>query len=298
MSLLTKYKDRFELRGFFFIAPAIIFLLFVVIYPLFKVFEYSFQEYSTKHSFIFVGLKQYQTLFSDELFWISMKNTFIFTIGTIILDLALSWGIALLLNVKWPNLKVRNFFRGALLLPFLFSAPASALLWGILYQPLGFLNYINEQIFGITINFLGDPKLALFSVLWVNVWKNFPLIMILILGGLQSIPKSIYEAARIDGASRVQSFWHITLPQMRSLMMTIIVIDFATTFIHFDLVWTMTKGGPLRSTYLISFFLYQRGMQAFKFGYASAVGVITMLIVSICVATYIFIYSKRVEARA
>lgn len=298
MSLLAEYKDRFELRGFLFIAPAIIFLLFVVIYPLFKVFEYSFQEYIAQASFTFAGLKQYQRLFADELFWTSIKNTFIFTLGTIILDLAISWGMALLLNARWPNLKIRNFFRGALLLPFLFSAPAAALLWGILYQPLGLLNYVIEQFFGTTISFLGSPRWALLSVLWVNVWKNFPLIMILILGGLQSIPQNLYEAARIDGASRVQSFWHITLPQMRSLMMTIIVIDFATTFIHFDLVWTMTKGGPLRSTHLISFFLYQRGMQAFKFGYASAIGVVTALIISVCIGAYIILSYKRIEAQA
>lgn len=102
----------------------------------------------------------------------------------------------------------------------------------------------------------------------------------------------------MDGADWFQSLWHITLPQMRTLMMTIIVIDFATTFIHFDLVWTMTKGGPLRSTYLISFFLYQRGMQAFKFGYASAVGVIIALIVSACVGPLVFFYSKRWEVKA
>ncbi len=297
MSLLTEYENKFELKGFLFIAPAIIFLLLIVIYPLFKVFEYSFHEYTAGSSFVFAGLKQYQRLFSDELFWTSMKNTFIFTIGTIILDLAISWGIALLLNVKWPDLKLRNFFRGALLLPFLFSAPASALLWGILYQPLGFLNYINEQIFGTAISFLGDARYALLSVLWVNVWKNFPLIMILILGGLQSIPRNMYEAARIDGANRFESFWYITLPRMRSLIMTIIVIDFATTFIHFDLVWTMTKGGPLRSTHLISFFLYQRGMRAFKFGYASAIGVVTALIISVCIGVYIILYSKRMEAQ-
>jgi len=298
MSLLMGYKKRLGLEGFFFIAPAIIFLLFIIVYPLFTVFRYSFQEYSPHHSFVFVGLKQYRSLFADELFWISIKNTFLFTIGTIVLDLAISWGIALLLNARWPHFKIRNFFRGALLLPFLFSAPAAALLWGILYQPLGPLNYVIEQFFGTTISFLGDSRWALLSVLWVNVWKNFPLIMILILGGLQSIPQNLYEAARIDGASRVQSFWHITLPQMRSLMMTIIVIDFATTFIHFDLVWTMTKGGPLRSTHLISFFLYQRGMQAFKFGYASAIGVVTALIISVCMGAYIILYYKRIEAQA
>ncbi|MBE0479158.1 sugar ABC transporter permease, partial [Candidatus Aerophobetes bacterium] len=227
--------------------PAVIFLLIVVIYPLIKVFEYSFHEYSG--GFVFVGLRHYKTLFADELFWTSLKNTSLFTAGTIFLDLSLAWGIALLLNSKWPHHKLRNFFRGALILPFLFSAPASALLWGILYQPLGFLNFIIERLFGTTLNFLGDPQYALFSVLWVSVWRNFPLIMILVLGGLQSIPRNLHEAARIDGANRIQRLWFVTLPQMRSLMATIIVIDFATTFIHFDLVWTMTQGGPLRSTY-------------------------------------------------
>lgn len=297
MSVWTGYKDRFDFRGFFYVGPAFIFLLLIVIFPLFKVFQYSFQEYFDR-SFVFTGLMNYQRLFSDKLFWLSIKNTFIFTIGTIILHLAISWVIALLLNAQGPNPKVRNFFRGALLFPFLFSAPAAALLWGILYQPLGYLNYIIEQLFGTTINFLGDPRYALFSVLLVNLWTSFPLYMILILGGLQSISKSMYEAARMDGADWFQSFWHITLPQMRTLMMTIIVIDFATTFIHFDLVWTMTKGGPLRSTYLISFFLYQRGMQAFKFGYASAVGVIIALIVSACVGPLVFFYSKRWEVKA
>lgn len=297
MSLWTRYKGRFDLRGFFYVGPAFVFLLLIVIFPLFKVFQYSFQEYFDR-SFVFTGLMNYQRLFSDELFWLSIKNTFIFTIGTIILHLVISWVMALLLNAKGPSLKVRNFFRGALLFPFLFSAPAAALLWGILYQPLGYPNYIIEQLFGTTINFLGDPRYALFSVLLVNLWTSFPLYMILILGGLQSISKSMYEAARMDGADWFQSLWHITLPQMRTLMMTIIVIDFATTFIHFDLVWTMTKGGPLRSTYLISFFLYQRGMQAFKFGYASAVGVIIALIVSACVGPLVFFYSKRWEVKA
>lgn len=293
--MIGRYQGKVEWRGFLFLLPAILFLLLVVIYPLFKVFQYSFHKYTTQGAFAFAGLKHYEQLLQDGLFWISLKNTFLFTAGTIALDLALSWGIALLLNIKWPNLRIRNFFRGALLLPFLFSAPASALLWGILYQPLGLLNYIIELFSGTTIGFLGDTRYALLSVLWVNVWKNFPLIMILILGGLQSIPQTLYEAAAIDGAKRIQRFWHVTLPQMRSLMMTVIVIDFATTFIHFDLVWTMTKGGPLRTTYLISFFLYQRGMKAFKFGYASAIGVVTALVISVCVGVYILIYSRRAE---
>ncbi|MFQ5796723.1 MAG: carbohydrate ABC transporter permease [Candidatus Bipolaricaulia bacterium] len=299
--MLEEFKDRYDLEGFFFLAPALIFLLLGIAFPLFKVFQLSFQEYSVQsQSFAFVGLKQYQRLFSDPLFGVSLKNTFIFTGGSIALHLAIAFPIALLLNAKWPNTKARNFFRGALIFPFLFSAPAAALVWGLLYFPLGPLNYIIERLSGTTIAFLGDTRWALASILFVNTWWSFPLYMILILGGLQSISKSLYDAARVDGANWLQSFRYVTLPQLRSLTMTIIIIDFATTFIHFDLVWIMTRGGPLRSTYLISFFLYQKGLQDFRLGYGAAIGVIIALIAAVCIATYMFLYSRgeRTEAQA
>jgi len=289
-------KDKFDFRVFFFIGPAIIFLILIIIYPLFMVLPCSFQEYSAQsHSFFFVGLKQYQRLFSDSLFWLSIKTTFIFTIITIILHLVVAWVIALLLNAEWPSVRARNFFRGALILPYIFSPPAAALLWGILYHPLGLLSYLSRQLLHTRIGFLSDPKVAMFSVLLVNAWNCYPLYMILLLGGLQSILKSMYDAAKVDGANRLQLFLHITLPQMSSLIMTIIIIDFITTFIHFDLVWIMTKGGPLRSTYLISFFLYEKGLLPYKFGYASALSVIIALFISVFLFIYVVSYFKRWE---
>jgi ABC-type sugar transport system permease subunit len=122
--------------------------------------------------------------------------------------------------------------------------------------------------------------------------------MVLILGGLQSIPAVLYDAARVDGANWFQTFLHVTIPQMRTLTMTIVLIDFATTFIHFDLVWTMTKGGPLRSTYLMSFFLYQKGLKVFKLGYGSAIGVVVAVIMAFCIATYLLLYTKGEELEA
>ena len=216
-------------------------ILLSIAFPLFRVIQSSFQEYSAQAGgFQYVGLNQYQHLFSDSLFWISVHNTFIFTLGSIALHLGIAFPIALLLNTRWPNDKIRNFFRGAFILPFLFSPPAAALLWGLLFRPLGPLNYGLSR-FGVEpIAFLGDPNWALFSVMLVNCWVYFPLYMILILGGLQAIPKILYDAARVDGANWFQRFIHVTLPQMRMLVMTVILIDFATSFIHFDLVWTMT----------------------------------------------------------
>jgi len=294
-----RFRNRYDVEGFVFLAPALTLLVLSIAFPLFRVIQRSFQEYSTQAgAFQYVGLKQYQRLFSDTLFWISVRNTFIFTTGSIALHLGFSYPIALLLNAEWPNIKVRNFFRGAFILPFLFSPPAAALLWGLLFRPLGPLNYALGKLSIPPIAFLGDTNWALFSVMLVNAWVYFPLYMILILGGLQSIPKILYDAARVDGANWFQRFIYVTLPQMRTLVMTVILIDFATSFIHFDLVWTMTKGGPLRSTYLISFFLYEKGLRDFRLGYGSAVGVVIALIMAICISAYVFVAIRREEVAA
>jgi ABC-type sugar transport system permease subunit len=292
-------RTKYDLKGLLFLAPALVFLTFSIAFPLFSIFQRSFQEYSVQiRSFVSVGIDQYRKLFSDPLFWTSLKNTFLFTGGSILLHLGISYPVALLLSAKWPSIRTRNFFRGALLFPFLFSAPAAALLWGLLFRPLGPLNYVIESVFGSTVAFLGDTRWALASVLLVNGWKSFPLYMVLILGGLQSIPTVLYDAARVDGANWFQTFLHVTIPQMRTLTMTIVLIDFATTFIHFDLVWTMTKGGPLRSTYLMSFFLYQKGLKVFKLGYGSAIGVVVAVIMAFCIATYLLLYTKGEELEA
>ena len=294
-----KIRVRYDLKGLFFLAPALVFLALSIAFPLFRVFQRSFQEYSAEFgSFVSVDFDQYRKLFADPLFWTSLKNTFLFTGGSILLHLGISYPIALLLSLNWPSKRTRNVFRGSLISPFLFSAPAAALLWGLLFRPLGPLNYLIESIFGTTVAFLGDTRWALISVLIVNGWKSFPLYMVLILGGLQSIPVSLYDAARVDGANWFQTVLKVTIPMMRSLTMTIVLIDFATTFIHFDLVWIMTKGGPMRSTYLMSFFLYEKGLKVFKLGYGSAVGVVVAVIMTFCIAAYLLIYSRGEELKA
>jgi len=297
--MFERIRARYELKGLLFLAPALVFLALSIAFPLFRVFQRSFQEYSVElRSFVSVGFDQYRKLFADPLFWTSLKNTFLFTGGSIILHLGISYPIALLLSANWPSIRTRNIFRGSLISPFLFSAPAAALLWGLLFRPLGPLNYLIESIFGTTVAFLGDVRWALISVLLVNGWKSFPLYMVLILGGLQAIPVSLYDAARVDGANWFQTVWKVTIPMMRTLTMTIVLIDFATTFIHFDLVWTMTKGGPMRTTYLMSFFLYEKGLKVFRLGYGSAVGVVVAVIMTFCIAAYLSIYSRGKELKA
>ena len=290
------YKSHPEVMGIIFIAPAMIYLFIVIVYPLITIIPSSFQEYVTSsRSFIFVGLKQYQRLLSDRVFWTSIKTTFIFTVIMVIQHLVLGLAVASLLNARWFSIRLRNFFRGIILLPWIFSPAASALLWGILYHPRGLLTYLTQQFLHMRIGFLSDPRWALFSVLLVNAWNYAPFCIIILLGGLQSIPDSLYEAAKVDGSNWIESFLYITLPQMKFIITTLAVIIFITTFVHFDLVWIMTGGGPLRSTYLISFYLYNKGMLTYKFGYASAVSVVMAFFISIFVVINLILYSRKGE---
>jgi multiple sugar transport system permease protein len=295
----VRLRERYDLRGFWFLAPALVLLALSVAFPLFRVFQRSFQEFSSEASaFQNVGIQQYRDLVGDPLFWTSLRNTLVFTLGSIGLHLGIAFPIALFFNARWPSLRVRNFFRGVVILPFLFSPPAAALLWGLLFRPLGPINYGLTQLFGASVSFLGDPNWALFSVMLVNAWVYFPLYMILILGGLQSIPPMLHDAARVDGAGWLQRVVHVTIPHLRNLLMTIVIIDFATSFVHFDLVWTMTKGGPLRSTYLISFFLYEKGLADFRYGYGSAVGVVIASFMAVCIVAYVLLLTRQQERTA
>ena len=246
-------------------------ILLSIAFPLFRVIQSSFQEYSAQAGgFQYVGLNQYQHLFSDSLFWISVYNTFIFTLGSIALHLGIAFPIALLLNTRWPNDKIRNFFRGAFILPFLFSPPAAALLWGLLFRPLGPLNYGLSR-FGVEpIAFLGDPNWALFSVMLVNCWVYFPLYMILILGGLQAIPKILYDAARVDGANWFQRFIYVTIPLLLPTILFVMVFSLLSAVKVFLNPMVMTEGGPHGTTRVLPYFIYETGFSFFRMGEAAA----------------------------
>src|SRR5262249_46633458 len=152
----------------------------------------------------FIGLRNYSDVLKDPVFWQSLKNTVIYTVGSMILHLLVGGFLAVLLNEKWANTPIRNFVRGLLILPWLFSLAASALMWALLYSPFGPLNYLLTAtgLAAQTVDFLGDRNIVLWSLVLINVWKSFPFYMVMILGGLQSIPADLYDAAHVDGASR------------------------------------------------------------------------------------------------
>jgi multiple sugar transport system permease protein len=282
--------------GYLFIAPAVVFLLLVLVYPLLTTLRLSFEEVVVRtRTTSFVGLQNYARLIEDRIFWESLKNTLYYTIGSTVLHLLVGGFFALLLNEKWAASPIRNLFRGLLILPWLFSMAASALMWALLYSPLGALNHIllSTGLVSTPVDFLGDRNVVMWSLITINVWKSFPFYMVMILGGLQSIPLDLYDAAHVDGANRLQRFRHVTLPMLRPVLVAITAIDFITTFSVFDIVKLMTNGGPIRATTTTAFYVWQTGFRDVNFGYGSAISVVMLIVLGLGTLVYLRIVSTR-----
>jgi ABC-type sugar transport system permease subunit len=223
--------------------------------------------FSTQSSFI--GLDNYSRMLSSDEFWMVLKNTLIYTLGTIPLNMALSLLIAYVLNKK---LKGKKFLRTAFFAPVVISPVAAAVIWRWLYDPnFGLLNYF-IGLFGIgAINWLNDPTAAMFALIIMGVWKTLGVNMVLFSAGLQGIPESYYEAAQLDGAGRWAKFWHITVPMLSPTTFFIMIMSMIGSFQVFDIVYVLTSGGPLGSTKVLVFYIYEHAFKFFEMGYASAV---------------------------
>lgn len=177
-----------SLPGYLFVAPALLYLLVVRIYPLMSVIQMSLMEVG-HGEWQFVGLQNYANLLTDPWFWNSLKISSVFAVGSLVLHISIGMALALLLNEHWFSITLRNIMRGILILSWVFSTAASGLMWSFLLHPFGLLNYLMRTLFNLSapVVFLGNPSLALWSVVAVSVWRNYPFYMIMILGGLQTI---------------------------------------------------------------------------------------------------------------
>jgi multiple sugar transport system permease protein len=282
---------QFRLRtwtGYLLLLPAVLFILVVIGYSLGYTFWISLTTnvYGQRES-VFVGTENYINLLQDTTFHNALLVTTVFTVASVVLHLIIGGVFAMLLNARWFSPFIRNIFRGALLLPWIFSFAASGLIWGLLYHPFGVLNYLLESLSGISVEFLADERLALWSLVMVNVWKTFPFYMLMILGGLQSIPTDLYEAARVDGAGAVQRFRHITLPLLRPILVAITLFDIITSFGHYDLARMLTEGGPYGSTQTIAYFIWMTGFRDADFGHGAATSIVVL--VALMVTTIIYL---------
>lgn len=267
-----------EWAGFYFALPAIFIMLALIAYPLVYGVGISFFDTNLLNKYDFRGLTNYLDVLTDSGFLKKLYITVKFTIMVVVGNFVVGFAFAMLLNM---NIKGRAFFRAILVLPWLFPEVVVALIWKWLFNPLyGLLNYYLMEFHLVKepLDLLGNPKLALISVAVPAIWKGFPLVLVMILAGLQSISQDLYEAAEIDGASVWQLIRNVTVPGLMPVLTVTLILETVWWFKHFTIIYLLTSGGPVDATSVLSIDIYKQAFEQFQFGRASAMAVLVFLI--------------------
>ena len=283
-----------KLKPYLFIAPALIIFLIFSIYPIFNMIGLSFYEWDfISPTKVFVGFKNYVNLFKDAEFFQTLTNTIVYMVLTVGIGLIL--GIFLALFLK-KDTKVNKFMQSIIFSPYIVSLASVSFLWmWLMNTDFGLINYI-LSIFNIpAIDWLGSPKIALFSLVIISVWKTLGYNTIIILSALQSIPKYLYEAASLDRANKKQVFFKITLPMISPTLFFLTIVNIIASFKVFDTIQIITQGGPQNSTNTLVYSLYEYGFKFDKIGYASTIGVVLLVIIAVFTVIYFKLLSKKVH---
>ncbi|HEY9901864.1 MAG TPA: sugar ABC transporter permease [Candidatus Sericytochromatia bacterium] len=287
-------QAREQRTGWLLLLPALLLLALVFAYPILRAFWLSLftQNLGTQLKMVFSGLDNYGRMVGDGRFWQSLWNTTIFTAASVLVELILGMGVALVLNQSFRG---RGIVRTISLLPWALPTALMGLAWAWIFNDqYGIVNDILLRL-GILktgISWLGDPTLAMMAVIIADVWKTTPFIALLLLAGLQSISSDLYEAHSIDGASAWQSFWKITVPLLMPQIVIALLFRFAQAFGIFDLIQVMTGGGPAGATETVSIYIYGTVMRYLDFGYGAALVVVTFLLLVAAVAIAAYFLSK------
>ena len=267
-----------RLMPYFFIGPALLALVALVVYPLLYGVYISFFKTNLANKWDFVGLKNYISVFSDGVFVKQLGVTLKFTAIVVLAHFIIGIFLAMLLNQSRPGI---TFFRTILVLPWLMPEVVIALIFKWIMNPLyGLLNY-GMQLLGLSeggVSWLGDTKYAFISVVLVCIWKGYPLVMVNALAALQSVSTDIYEAAKVDGANKIQTFFRIILPSIKPVLATTLIFDTVWWFKHYTIVYLMTKGGPGSDTSIVSIEIYKQAFDYFNFGKAASMSVVVFFV--------------------
>ncbi|WP_224008054.1 sugar ABC transporter permease [Aureimonas sp. SA4125] len=253
--------------------PAALFLLVFLTYPLGLGVWLGFTDAKIGRPGIFIGLENYQFLMGDRIFWLSVFNTVLYTTVASVLKFVLGLWLALILNEHLPY---KSFFRAIILLPWVVPTVLSALaFWWMFDAQFSIISWILMEIglINAPINFLGDPTNARASVIAANVWRGIPFVAISLLAGLQTIPASLHEAAALDGATSWQRFRNVTLPLLTPIIAVVMTFSVLFTFTDFQLIYVLTKGGPVNATHLMATLSFQRGISGGQLGEGAAIAV-------------------------
>ena len=263
-----------------FLLPAVILFFLFLIYPIFRSVYYSlFNWNGLGPATRFIGLNNFKTILTDQVFLKAMENCLIIVVFSLAIQLPLALLLAIMVGRDLPG---RVFFRSVFFMPYVISEVITAILWISMFSPdpeNGFINALLILIPGVhPQNFLGDMNQVMACVFLVLTWKYFGLHMLLDMAGLQNIPNEIEEAAMIDGANRWQAIWYVTIPLLGTTIRTSSYLSVLGSLTQFNLVWIMTKGGPVNASEVMATYMYRFGFVRFQLGYGSAVALVMLLI--------------------
>lgn len=288
--------------GFLFALPAAIYMLVFIGYPMIQNLILSFKNvdvysFARPENQIFVGFQNYIDLFTGEnsILVQAIINTLIFTVASIFFKFIIGFGLALLFNKKFPGC---SFFRGMTMISWLLPVTVAGLLFkfmfastgGIVNQFLMSLNIIQEPM-----EWLLHPETAMIAIVVANIWIGIPFNMMLLITGLTTIPAEVYESCSLDGANKIQTLFMITIPMIKPAIMSVLTLGFVYTFKVFDLVWVMTKGGPVNSTELVSTYAYRLSFEEFQFSQGAAAANVLFLILLVVGIFYIRLINEEEE---
>lgn len=294
ISRRARFRREEYQAAFVLLLPAAIGLILFSFVPILQAFQVSFYDaplLSAQRTF--VGLENYATALGDPVFIQALINTIIYAIETVILQVVVALVLALLIRNYFPGIGI---FRSAYFLPVVTSLVVVSTVWKIMYHTdNGLINSILRTATLPSLRWLTSPDIALWSIVILGVWKEVGFSMLVLLGGLHGIPRDMYEAGAIDGATGWNAFWHITLPLLRRAMLFVFVLSTINAFKLFTPIYVMTDGGPAASTQTLVFYIFQSAFRYFKMGYASALSFLLLILVVILAAVQFRVFRSDVE---
>ena len=279
-----------KLIPFAYLSPTLLLLAVLSLIPIVTVFYYSLMNnVIMEKNPVLVGIANYIDILTDKVFQQAFLNTMYFTVMSVIFHLILGLGFALMLNSKLLGSTSKAIFRVIYVLPWVFTAAVIAVLWRLLLNPNGVINYIliTLNLANGPIEWLSSKQLALNTVTFINIWSGYPFYMVSLLAGLQGIPSELYEAGTIDGANGRQLFRYITLPQLRPIIVSLAMLDFIWTIHQFTLIWMTTGGGPIHVTEVLSTYTYKQAFTSYAFSHAAAAAFIILLLCAFVALFYV-----------
>ena len=279
-----------------YLAPTLILMIVLLVIPICMVVRYSFLDKAVvSPNPEFVGVENYATLFADSEFWNAVSNTIIFVVVSVVAHLVIGMIFAMLLNSKYFSTRTKTIARVIYILPWVFTASVVAILWKLMLQPSGIVNYLLDFLPQVSRNteWQSNQEIGLAVMCFINIWCGYPFYMISILAGLQGISEDLYESAAIDGATLSKSFIHITIPQLKPILISIAMLDFIWTLQSFNVIWMLTGGGPINSTETLSIYIYKLAFQKLDYSMAGTAATV-LLVVSVFIAIFYVRQQKKV----